>query len=100
MHILKDTVDDVESVIPDGTKNRLSKERVTCLQFLTTQPNPADSPTTSTSSQSEKTALLAAYRDGFVREWDLESGQMIYTIATNQKSGISCLCIDKSVDKD
>ncbi|CAG8485180.1 10723_t:CDS:2 [Paraglomus brasilianum] len=100
MHILKDTVDDVESVIPDDTKNRLSKERVTCLQFLTTQPNPADSPTTSTSSQSEKTALLAAYRDGFVREWDLESGQMIYTIATNQKSGISCLCIDKSVDKD
>ncbi|CAG8485397.1 6346_t:CDS:2 [Paraglomus occultum] len=104
MHILKDPMDDVESVVPADTNNRLSKGRVTCLQFVTTQPNAVDSPTMS--SQYEKkskaanpqTVLLAAYRDGFVREWDLEFGKLIYTIATNQKSGISCFCISESVD--
>ncbi|CAJ0636784.1 12286_t:CDS:2 [Entrophospora sp. SA101] len=37
--------------------------------------------------------LLATYRNGYFREWDLVSGQVVHTIFTHQKGGITYLCV-------
>ncbi|GBB87350.1 hypothetical protein RclHR1_01380012 [Rhizophagus clarus] len=101
--ILKDTVEDVESVA-STVSGYTAKERVTCLQFVV--PTASSSiPQTPTyekgcmnffkpaSTQQAPSMLLAAYRDGYFREWDLVSGRIIHTIATSQKGGISYLFV-------
>ncbi|CAI2172240.1 14778_t:CDS:2 [Funneliformis geosporum] len=103
-YILKDTVEDVESVM-SAVSGHTAKERVTCLQFVV--PTSSSSiPTTPTyeqnymnlttrpiSIQQAPAILLATYRNGYFREWDLFSGQIVHTISTNQKGGISQLCV-------
>ncbi|KAG9290091.1 hypothetical protein G9A89_010397 [Geosiphon pyriformis] len=90
-HILKDTVDDVESVISVMTGHS-PKERVTCLQFVA-RSNSSVNKKEGFLEDSRSAMLIAAYRNGYIREWDLKSGQISNTIATNQKSGISVLCV-------
>ncbi|CAG8762327.1 16123_t:CDS:1, partial [Acaulospora colombiana] len=83
-YILKDTVEDVESVVSVMTGN-LKKERVTCLQIVV--PNSSSMQSNEQGYVNEKTPamLLATYKNGYFREWDLVSGQIAHTVATNQK---------------
>jgi WD40 repeat protein len=102
--ILKDTVEDVESVM-SAVSGHTAKERVTCLQFVvpTSSSSIPQTPTCEkgcinfsirpASTQQAPSMLLAAYRNGYFREWDLVSGRIVHTIATNQKGGISYLCV-------
>ncbi|CAJ0636786.1 12287_t:CDS:2, partial [Entrophospora sp. SA101] len=64
MFILKDTVEDVESSSLSSLENNKSS-----------------------------VILLATYRNGYFREWDLVSGQVVHTIFTHQKGGITYLCV-------
>ncbi|CAG8487505.1 7627_t:CDS:2 [Rhizophagus irregularis] len=102
--ILKDTVEDVESVV-SSVNVYTAKERVTCLQFVvpTSSSSIPQTPTYEkgcmnfsvkpASTQQAPSMLLATYRNGYFREWDLVSGRIVHTIATNQKGGISYLCV-------
>ncbi|CAG8778561.1 2194_t:CDS:2, partial [Racocetra fulgida] len=47
----------------------------------------------SISDQKIPAILLATYRNGYFKEWDLASGQITHTVDTNQKGGISCLLV-------
>ncbi|CAG8721659.1 19974_t:CDS:2, partial [Dentiscutata erythropus] len=101
-YILKDTVEDVESVISVMTRNSI-RERVTCLQIVVPNSYPKTSFSNnepgyhtnfkSNSNDKAPAMLLAAYRSGHFREWDIVSGQIVHTIATNQKGGISYLFV-------
>ncbi|CAG8440780.1 7096_t:CDS:2 [Funneliformis mosseae] len=103
-YILKDTVEDVESVM-SAVSGNTAKERVTCLQFVvptssssipqtpTYELNYMNFTTRPISIQQAPSILLATYRNGYFREWDLVSGQIVHTIATNQKGGINYLCV-------
>ncbi|CAG8556671.1 1743_t:CDS:2, partial [Ambispora leptoticha] len=95
-HILKDTVDDVESVMSAVIGNSPSA-RVTCLKLVV--PSMPKSKMSS-KLRSQPAMLISAYRDGYIREWDLISGKIVHTIATNQKAGISCLCVVDDEDQD
>ncbi|CAG8576939.1 9007_t:CDS:2 [Scutellospora calospora] len=103
-YILRDTIEDVEQV-KSAANGHSVKERVTCLQIIV--PTFCSSkPTTptrelgysycaskSTSDQKIPATLLATYRNGYFREWDLVSGKIIHNVATNQKGGISYLLV-------
>ncbi|CAG8779373.1 33237_t:CDS:2 [Gigaspora margarita] len=111
IHILRDTVEDVEQVT-STTNHHSAKERVTCLQIVvpTSDYSMPTTPTcergytynTSKSISDQKPAsiLLATYRNGYFREWDLDSGQIIHTVNTNQKGGISCLFVVDDNEQD
>ncbi|CAG8692913.1 2572_t:CDS:2, partial [Acaulospora morrowiae] len=100
-YILKDTVEDVESVVSVMTGN-LIRERVTCLQIIVPNSSSMNNtpsqergyPYFATDSNHKTPAmLLATYKSGYFREWDLVSGQIAHTVPTNQKGGISYLCV-------
>ncbi|CAG8705910.1 1484_t:CDS:2, partial [Acaulospora morrowiae] len=100
-YILKDTVEDVESVVSVMTGN-LTKERVTCLQIIVPNSSSMNNtpsqehgyPHFATDSNHKTPAmLLSTYKSGYFREWDLISGQIVHTVPTNQKGGISYLCV-------
>ncbi|CAG8577117.1 8106_t:CDS:2 [Racocetra fulgida] len=91
IHILKDTVEDIEQMTPANTCS--TSEKVACLQIIV--PNLYSSYDTSESMSDKKTPaiLLATYQNGYFREWDLISGLVSHTVFTNQKGGISCLFV-------
>ncbi|CAG8715551.1 6687_t:CDS:1, partial [Gigaspora rosea] len=111
VHILKDNVEDVEQVT-STTNHHSTKERVTSLQIVvpTSHYSMPTTPTcergysysTSKSISDQKPAaiLLATYRNGYFREWDPDSGQIIHTVNTNQKGGISCLFVVDDNEQD
>ncbi|CAG8570609.1 335_t:CDS:2, partial [Cetraspora pellucida] len=102
-YILKDTVEDVEQVT--SSNGHSVKERVTCLQIIapTSRSSIPNTPThehgysystsKSISDQKIPAILLATYRSGYLRGWDLVSGKITHTVDTNQKGGISCLFV-------
>ncbi|CAG8616195.1 8245_t:CDS:2 [Dentiscutata erythropus] len=115
IYILGDTAEDVEQVTSTANNHSIHsiKERVTCLQIIvptshnsmpttpTCEHNYSYSTSKSISDQKMPAILLATYRNGYFREWDLVSGQITHTVATNQKGGISCLfVIDNGEDNN
>ncbi|CAG8826483.1 19411_t:CDS:2, partial [Gigaspora rosea] len=97
IHILRDTVEDIEQVT-STTNHHSAKERVTCLQIVvptshysmpttpTSERGYSYSTSRSISDQKPAAILLATYQNGYFREWDLDSGQIIHAVNTNQKS--------------
>ncbi|CAG8662902.1 18990_t:CDS:1, partial [Racocetra fulgida] len=92
-HILKDTVEDVEQIMSAINNDNSVKERVTCLQIVVSTLNSYNNTSKPLSDQKHLAMLLATYRNGYFREWDLISGQISHTVFTNQKGGITYLFV-------
>ncbi|KAG2183266.1 hypothetical protein INT43_006270 [Umbelopsis isabellina] len=72
----------IESFIPDTTVSDMPK--LSRKQF---------SGKTNVASASSTTYLVAAYNDGYLREWDIEAGECVNTIVPDKKISISHLLV-------
>ncbi|CAG8517990.1 9286_t:CDS:2 [Cetraspora pellucida] len=98
-YILKDTVEDVEQIMSAINNEKSVNERVTCLQIVASTSNSYCNTSEPLSDQKPFAMLLATYRNGYFREWDLTSGQISNTVFTNQKSGITYLFVIDDKDE-
>ncbi|KAF0485260.1 WD40 repeat-like protein [Gigaspora margarita] len=93
IYILKDTVEDVEQIMPSINNDKSINERVTCLQIITPTLHSYDHKAKNLLDEEVPAILLATYRNGYFREWNLISGQISHTVFTHQKGGISYLFV-------
>ncbi|RIB28469.1 WD40-repeat-containing domain protein [Gigaspora rosea] len=93
IYILKDTVEDVEQIMSIFNNDKTINERVTCLQIIPSTLHSYDYKSKKLLDQKVPAMLLATYRNGYFREWNLVSGQISHIVFTNQKGGISYLFI-------